>query len=41
MPATLLKLTLLHVCFLRYLNCTDGTKSNKASHMVTGKCKID
>ena len=31
-PATLLKATLLHGCFLRFLNCTNGTKSHKASH---------
>ena len=30
-PATLLKLTLLHGCFLRFLNCTNGTKSLNAS----------
>ena len=32
-PATLLKLTLLHGCFLRFLNCTNGTKSRNAPHM--------
>ena len=32
-PATLLKLTLLHGCFSRFLNCTNGTKSRNASHM--------
>ena len=32
-PATLLKLTLLHGCFARFLNCTNCTKSLKASHM--------
>ena len=26
-PATLLKVTLLHGCFSRFLNCTNGTKS--------------
>ena len=31
-PATLLKLTLLHGCFSRFLNCTNGTKSRNASH---------
>ena len=31
--ATLLKVTLLHGCFSRYLNCTNGTKSRKASHI--------
>ena len=33
-PATLLKLTLLHGCFSRFLNCTNGTKSCNAPHMV-------
>ena len=33
-PATLLKVTLLHGCFSRFLNCTNGTKSHKASHMI-------
>ena len=28
-----LKATLLHPCFLCFLNCTNGTKSRKASHM--------
>ena len=32
-PATLLKLTLLHGCFSRFLNCTNGTKSRNASHI--------
>ena len=31
---TLLKLTLLHGCFSRFLNCTIGTKSLNASHIV-------
>ena len=30
-PATLLKVTLLHGCFSRFLNCTNGTKSCKVS----------
>ena len=30
---TLLKVTLIHGCFLRFLNCTNGTKSCKASHI--------
>ena len=34
-PATLLKLTLLHGCFSRFLNCTNGTKSCNASHMTS------
>ena len=25
-PATLLKITLLHTCFPRFLNCTNGAK---------------
>ena len=32
-PATLPKVTLLHGYFLRFLNCTTGTKSRDASHM--------
>ena len=32
-PATLLKITLLHGCFLPFLNRTNGTKSRKASHI--------
>ena len=31
---TLLKLALLHGCFLRFLNCTNGTKSRNASHFT-------
>ena len=30
-PATLLKVTLLHVCFSHFLNCTNGTKSRNTS----------
>ena len=30
---TLLKVTLLHGHFSRFLNCTNGTKSHKASHI--------
>ena len=30
-PATLLKVTLLHGCFSRFSNCTNGTKSRKTS----------
>ena len=33
-PSTLLKVTLLHGCFSRFLHCTNGTKSRKASHIV-------
>ena len=32
--ATLLKLTLLHGCFSRFLNCTNGTKSCNAPQFV-------
>ena len=32
-PATLLKLTLLHGCFPRFLNCTNSTKSRNAQDM--------
>ena len=32
-PATSLKVTLLHGCFSRFLNCTDGAKSRNASHI--------
>ena len=31
--ATLLNLTLLHGCFSRFLNCTNGTKLRNASHL--------
>ena len=31
-PATLLKVSLLHGCFSRFLNCTNGTKSSKLSN---------
>ena len=30
-----LKVTLLHGFFLRFLNCANGTKSRKASHICT------
>ena len=33
-PATSLKVTFLHGCFSRFLNCTNGTKSRKASHLL-------
>ena len=33
-PATLLKLTLLHGCFSHFLNCTNGTKSRNAPHII-------
>ena len=31
--ATLIKVVLLHGCFSRFLNCTNGTKSCKPSHI--------
>ena len=31
--ATLLKVTLLHGCFSRFLNCTKSTKSRQKSHV--------
>ena len=33
-PATLLKVTLLHVCFLRFLFCTNDTKWRKTSYIL-------
>ena len=35
--AAWLKITLLHGCFSRFLNCTNGTKSRKASHINNWK----
>ena len=35
MLATLLKVTILHGCFSRFLNLTNGIKSRKASHIQT------
>ena len=35
-PASLLKLTLFHVCFSHFLNCTNGTKSRNASQLFAG-----
>ena len=32
-PAILLKVTLLHGCFSRFLNCTNDIKSRNATHM--------
>ena len=37
-PAILLKVTLIHGYFSRFLNCTNGTKSRNASHMKMSKC---
>ena len=36
LPATSLKVTLLHRCFSRFLNCTNGTKSRKAHILKFG-----
>ena len=33
-PATLLKVTFLHGCFSRFLNCTNSTKSRKTSQLI-------
>ena len=33
-PGTLLKVTLLHGCFAGFLNCRNGTKSCKVSHIL-------
>ena len=33
-PTTLLKVTLLHGCFLRFLNFTNRTNSRKTSHFI-------
>ena len=34
-PATLLKVTHLHGCFSRFLNCTNGSRSRKAPQLLT------
>ena len=34
MPPTLLKVTILHGCSSRFLNCANDTKSCKASHLL-------
>ena len=36
-PATLLKVTLLHGRFSRFLDCTNGTTSHNVSHIVLQK----
>ena len=33
----LVKLTHLHECFSRFLNCTTGTKLHNASHIFIGR----
>ena len=35
---TLLKVTLSHGCFSRFLNCTNGTKSRNPSHFMYIHC---
>ena len=35
-----IKVTLLHGCLLRFLNCTNTTKSRKASHMVNPQSQV-
>ena len=37
-PAALLKVTLLHGCFSRFLNYTNGTKPRKASQFTICRC---
>ena len=34
------KVTLLHGCFSRFLNCTNGTKSRNVSHLELSLCKF-
>ena len=41
MLATLLKVTLFHGCFSRFLNCTNATKSRKASHIIPESVDIE
>ena len=41
MPATLLNVTLLHGRFLRFFNCTNGTKSRKTSECLVAGVIID
>ena len=36
-PANLPKVTLIHGCFSRFLNCTNGTKWLKVSHIKLKK----
>ena len=38
--ATLLKLTILHGCFSRFLNCTNSTKSCHAPHITIQNLKF-
>ena len=39
-PATLLKMTLIHGHFFTFLNSTNGTKSQKASHIFKFKVAV-
>ena len=39
LQATLLKLALFHGCFLRFLNCTNGTKPRNAPHISYHMCE--
>ena len=36
-----LRLTLLHGCFLRFLKCTNGTKSREVSHIKSVRNKFE
>ena len=36
--AILVRVTLLHGCFSRFLHCTNGTKSRDASQMIISYC---
>ena len=38
-PATLLKVSLLHGCFSRFLNCANGARLHKASHFNVTESK--
>ena len=40
-PATLLKVTLFHRCFSRFLNCSNDIKSRKASHIFFRNQQVD
>ena len=40
LQATLLKVTILHGYFSRFLNCTNGTESHKASHILLIRLKM-
>ena len=39
-PATLLKVTLFYGCSSHFLNCTNGTKSRKTSHLFNRSAHI-